>query len=286
MKGDWVIKKSVFEYDNFREYLKDRYEEAKAKDPKFSFRYFSRIAGSKSPSFLKHVMDGERNLTAKHIENLARGFKLSEEETFFFRNLVNLNQSATVDERQIYIKRILQSKEYRKLHPLSTAQYELFTKWYFVPIRELVALPGFVENPEWIAKQFNFAVSAQDVKFAIAELTKLGLLKRNGQGKLIQSEPHVTTQDNIVSSSLAKSHQELIKRGAESIDRVPREQRDILGVTFAVSSESMGKIKEKVLNFRREMVELLSSEQNPDTVYQFHLLLFPLAQLTQNGKGK
>lgn len=231
------------------------------------------------------MIDGERNLTLSNIEGLTRGLKLREEEAAFFKNLVLYNQARTADEKSIYIKKILQSKDHQKLFPLGQAQYEFFARWFSVPIREMVALPGFIEDPEWIAQQFNFPIRSQDVKTAIQEMLQLGLLKRDESGRLLQAEAHVTTQDSIVSAALAKSHQEIIKRGAESIDRVPREQRDILGVTFAVSSENLSKIKEKIFTFRKEMVELLSAEQNPDTIYQFHLLLFPMVHVSQNERG-
>jgi uncharacterized protein (TIGR02147 family) len=49
--------KSIFEYDNYRAFLKDSYEAAKARDPKFSFRFFARLAGFKSSATLKRVME-------------------------------------------------------------------------------------------------------------------------------------------------------------------------------------------------------------------------------------
>jgi uncharacterized protein (TIGR02147 family) len=116
-------------------------------------------------------------------------------------------------------------------------------------------------------------------------MLKLGILVRGERGQLVQAQAHVTTEDRIISSALAKYHQELIHRGSESIDRIPRQDREILGVTFALSADSMEKVKAKILNFRREIVEMLAAEQNPDSIYQFHLLLFPLAQLAKDPKG-
>jgi uncharacterized protein (TIGR02147 family) len=276
----------VFEFDNYRNYLKELYRVAKMRDPKFSFRYFSRVVGSKSPSFIKQVIDGERNLTVPHIEKLIGGLGLSDDEGFFFKNLVLLNQAKTVEEKQAFVKKLLQSREYRKLHQLSAAQYQLFSRWFYIALREMVALRGFKENHEWISKQFKFNLSPEQVKVAISELLKLGMLKRNSDGILSQSESHVTTVDGIISSALAQGHRELIAKGIHSIDLVPREERDILGVTFSLSKKNIGVVKEKVANFRRELVEYLSSQPDADSVYQFHLLLFPLAQITESESEK
>lgn len=228
---------------------------------------------------MKHVIDGERNLTSDHIQRLSSGLKFSADQAHYFKNLVLLNQAKTVEDRQPFIEQILQSKSYRSLRPLSAAQYAFFSQWFFVPFRELVGLPGFKENFDWIIERFNYPVSKEQVQFAITEMLKLGLLTRDTDGRLQQSDAHVVTDDTIVSSSLAKSHQELIRRGAESIDKIPRHEREILGVTFAISQSSLAKVKERVAAFRKEMVELLSAEENPDSVYQFHLLLHPLVQM-------
>ena len=276
--------KAIFEFADFRDFLKELYDSSKGRDEKFSFRYFARLAGSKSPSFFKQIIEGQRNLTSRHIENLVRGLKFSDEEAFFFRNLVHLNQAKTVKDKQPFIAKILQSKTYRELHPLSHSQYDYLAQWYSVPIREMVALPGFREDPKWIVKQLKFPVSETQVKTAITEMIKLGLLVRNKKGLLVQAQAHVTTEDRIISSALAKYHQELIHRGSESIDRIPRQDREILGVTFAISQSSMERVKAKILDFRRELVEMLSAEQSPDAIYQFHLLFFPLAQLAKEPK--
>lgn len=277
-------KKSIFAFDDFREYLKDVYDSAKTSDRKFSFRYFARIFGSKNPSFLKLVIEGERNLTSRHVENWIRHFKLKEEEAFFFRNLVHFNQSRTIEEKHRYLVRIQQSKSYRKAHPLTFSQYAYFTNWYFVPIREMVSLRDFREDPKWIARQLKFPVTETQIETAISEMLKLGILRRNAEGRLEQTNAFVTTDDRIVSAALAKSHQDLIKKGAESIDRIPREEREIFGFTFSIPQDYVEKVKAKVQDFRRELMDLIATSPEPDSVYQFHFMLFPLAQTKKRGE--
>src|ERR1700691_1182133 len=99
-------------------FLKDFYSHAKFKNKKFSYRYFSRMAGFKSPNFLKQVMDSQSNLSMESINKFAKVLKLNGEETSFFRNLVLLNQSTNVEEKQIYAKEILRCRTYRRMHPL------------------------------------------------------------------------------------------------------------------------------------------------------------------------
>src|ERR1700678_2834375 len=96
---DLTNEKNVFEYDDYRDLLKDLFSSYKAKDSKFSHRFFSRIAGFKSPNFLIKVMQGKSNLSEESIEKFVKGFKLNSQEGKFFKNLVLLNQAKTLEEK-------------------------------------------------------------------------------------------------------------------------------------------------------------------------------------------
>ena len=63
---------SVYEYFDYRRFLKDRFDDLKKKNPRFSIRLFNRLAGAKSTSFLKNVMEGKRNLADNGIFMIAR----------------------------------------------------------------------------------------------------------------------------------------------------------------------------------------------------------------------
>ena len=52
--------RDVFSYEDYRTYLKDVYENRKRRG--LSHRGLARRAGLSSPSFLKAVMDGQKNL--------------------------------------------------------------------------------------------------------------------------------------------------------------------------------------------------------------------------------
>ncbi|MGD8861085.1 MAG: TIGR02147 family protein [Myxococcales bacterium] len=55
----------VYDYLDFRAYLRAYYGAKKAADRGFSFRVFSRLAGVKASNHLKLVMDGKRGLPAR-----------------------------------------------------------------------------------------------------------------------------------------------------------------------------------------------------------------------------
>ncbi len=60
------------DYRDYRNYLQQMVAYLKATHPRFSYRYFSRLAGYSSPNFLKLVAEGHRNMSIKSIVGFAR----------------------------------------------------------------------------------------------------------------------------------------------------------------------------------------------------------------------
>ncbi|MGZ3743918.1 MAG: TIGR02147 family protein [Pseudobdellovibrionaceae bacterium] len=277
--------KSIFQYDNYRVFLKDYYEWSKLENKNFSFRFFSRALGYSSPNFLKCVIDGTRNLTTDGVRRFIKALKLNKEEAAFFENLVSYNQAKNEEEKRIYAEHILHSKAYRKMLPLREAQFSYFANWYLIPIRELVNLPNFQEDPEWIAQSLVPSITPAQAKQAFEELLQLGLIERDHSGKVVQTTANVTTPDEIISTFKADCLKEFIKLGAESIKRVPRDKRDISSVTIGLSKSSFLEVKEIAKKFRREIMEIASKEQDSsDDIYQFNIQFFPLTETSYKEK--
>ena len=57
-----MIFPNVFEYTDYRKFLKDYYEDNKGKKPYFSYRYLSKKAGINASAFFKYVIEGKRGL--------------------------------------------------------------------------------------------------------------------------------------------------------------------------------------------------------------------------------
>jgi uncharacterized protein (TIGR02147 family) len=270
--------KSIFEFDNYRELLRHLYAQHKLKNKNFSYRFFAKSAGFSSANFLRQVTDGKSKLSIKSIHKFIKGFKLGREEGQFFYHLVLLNQAKTTEEKEFHAHEILRCRSYREIHPLHESQYNYFSRWYYMSVRELVNFPDFKNDPAWVAQALVPPISYEEAKEALEDLTKLGVLELSPDGKLVQSSRNITTSDEIISATLAQCHREFLRLAAESIDRIPRNQRDLSFVSFSVSQKNLGKIKESLDKFRREILQVVGSEDSCDSVYHLNLQLFPTAQ--------
>jgi uncharacterized protein (TIGR02147 family) len=269
---------NIFEYDNYRAYLRDLYAFSKETKPHFSYRYFSQKAGFRSPNFLKLVIEGTRNLSPESIERFTRALKLKKKEAEFFRILVHLNQARTIGEKKLYAEQLMQFRSFRFIHPLRQDQYRYYTDWFNIPIRELTSLPEFSEDPAWIAKSLVPPISPQQAQRALDLLFQLGLLKRDQAGRIVQSDAFVSTGDEVTSTSIANYHREMIQKGSEALDRFPGRDRDISSVTMALSEEGFREIKSLIQKFRKELLAIANQEKGPEGVYQVNFQLFPLAK--------
>ncbi len=271
-------KPNLFEYNNYRTYLKDLYLHLKNQTGYFSYRYFSKAAGFRSPNFLKLVIDGERNLSAESIERFVRPFKFNKKEFEFFRALVNLNQATTVEEKRHHAEQLFKFSAYKKLHPLKQEQHEYYSNWFMIPIREMVVLPDFVEDPKWIAKTLRPNITPYDAEKALLDLQKLGLLKRDENGKLIQSESIISTGDEVTSASVAQFLKIMTLMGAESVDNFRGFERDVSSVTLTLTEDNFLQVKTLVQKFRKELLAIANNDHTPERVYQINFQLFPLME--------
>ncbi len=275
----------IFEYDNYRTYLRDVYQYQKKLTGRFSYRYFALKGGFRSPNFLKLVIEGKRNLSQDSIQRFVQALRLKKDEAEFFRTLVHFNQAKTLDEKNFCAEQLMRFKPFRKGKPLRKDQFDYYSKWYHVPIREMTVLKGFSEDPAWIAKVLRPQIAPLQARKAIELLINLDLLRRDATGRLCQTDSLITTGDEVTSASVGQYHREMIRKGEEAIDRFPASRRDISSVTVALSEKGFKEIKQAIQRFRKELLAMADRDEDPEAVYQINVQLFPLTKRTKKERG-
>lgn len=270
----------VFAYLDYRAFLRDYY--AAKKKQGLSYRALARLIGLKSASYLKHVIDGDRNLSEEMALRFASGLRLKGDSLDYFVELVQFNQAQTLDSRLRAHQRLRGFARHRQLFPLGSQHADYHSTWYMPAIRELAARSDFVEDPAWIAERLRPKISERDAKHAMATLLKLGLLVRDGKGRVRQGEGLVSTGPETQSLHVAAYHQTMMKMAAESIDRFSARDRDISSLTLCLDKEGLREVKERIRAFRRELLELSDVAKKPRQVVQINFQLFPLSD---GGEG-
>ncbi len=268
---------SVFEYLDYRAFMRDLYAAKKTESAKFSFRFFARKAGFSSSNFLKLVMDGDRNLGPTAIERVAAALKLDKDEGAFFADLVAMNQAQTVSERNRAFERVAANRRFRAARKLDGPLFEYLTRWYYPVIRELAAREDFVEDPAWIASQLLPAIEAREARAALKTLEKLGLLVRDAEGRLVRGEASLTTGHEVRHVVVPAYHLQMIERAAKAVETVEPDHRDVSSLTVCIRGATLPDLKAKIRRFREEMLDRCDSDPSPERVYQLCIQLFPLS---------
>ncbi|WP_405342130.1 TIGR02147 family protein [Fibrobacter sp.] len=272
--------KKVFEYLDYREFLKDYYNQKKEANPAFSLRVFSDRIGFKAKDFISRVMNGEKNLSNQSIPKVASGLRLGKHETEFFIELVKFNQAATTDERNSAFEEMQAALKVarfaEKQHILGHAQYMVYSHWRHLTIRSLIGMFGFDGDYEALAKQVHPKITADEAKKSVQLLEECKLIKKDEKGKYVLTESAITTGDRTSKLALRGFHQHCLKLAADSIDRDPPGSRHISGLTLGISQEGYERIVERINAFRKEIALIAEEDKESDKVFQLQFALFPV----------
>ena len=268
---------NIFNYMDFREFLKDFYTNHKAENPGFSFQIMADKAGFKSKSFIKLVIDGKKNLTADSLRKLNKVLKLNDKAFSYFDDLVAFNQAKTLKMRNYFFERLF---SYRKRNPgrlVMHHQYDFYAKWYHNTIRELVTFYKFNEDYDALAKMVMPPISARTARESVRLLLKLELIKKKKDG-YVQTAPLLTTGDEVKSVAVQNFHVQNMVLGAESIDTCPSPERDISCLALGLSKEGFEMVKTETQMFRKKLLQIAKDDRRPNRVYHYSIQLFPTSQ--------
>jgi len=268
----------VYDFLDYRAYLRAYYEAAKRTQRSFSFRSFSKLAGLRSPNFLKLVIEGERNLGADSVAGFSTALGLEGHEAEFFADLVAFNQAASLADKNRAFERISASRRFRAARRIDGDLFAYLSHWYNPAIRELAGRADFSEDPRWIASQLRPRISPTEAAEAMRLLFSLGLLVREpSSGRVLRGEPTLTTEHEVRSLGAAAFHRQMIERAAESLETVPSALRDLAALTVCISPETAARVKERIHQFREAITELCDSDTAGAVVYQLNVQWFPLS---------
>jgi uncharacterized protein (TIGR02147 family) len=127
----------IFEYIDYRKLLKDLYNERRAENKCFSYRFIAQKVGFSSAGFFANIIQGKRNISPEFIFGFARVFKLKKQETEYFELLVNFDQAKSHEQKKYYFEKMLSSKK-SKIKIIEKQQYEFYSKWYYTAVREVL----------------------------------------------------------------------------------------------------------------------------------------------------
>jgi len=264
----------IFQHIDYRDWLQIAFKQKKVEMPSFSHRYVAGRLGLKSSGYLLYVIQGKRKLTEKMAIELARVFKLSRGETDYFLQCVRYTDAKSSQEKQFHFQRLIALRR-RHVKNVEPDQYRFYEKWYYPAIREALALVPFSGDYDTLAKMVVPALTPAEAQEAIELLDEMGFIEKGSDGVYHKRDAVVSTGDVWQSAIIHAHQQELIERGREALDTIPKAKRDISHLTITASQETLDLIAQRIAHLRTEILEIARLEKNPDRVLQCNFLVFP-----------
>lgn len=254
------MKPNVYNYLNYREYLRDHYDYLK-KNEGMTLRDFARKAGFNTHTFLSNVIENKRSLSVDSAGKVARAFALKPDQRTFLELLVRFNNAETVDEKNDIYEQMRAAVPRSEIRRIGSEYYDIFRNAYVLTVREVVSLPDFKADSKWIAKKIHPHITPAQAEKALQILTENGLLERVEKGILQQAHADITTGPEVRSLAVALYHKQLLQLAANSIDQTIAKNRDISSLTLNVAKSDFDFIKKRTAEFRREILDFLKKKR-------------------------
>jgi uncharacterized protein (TIGR02147 family) len=265
---------SVYQFLDFRDFLKERILQLR-KERWYSERAFARRARFSSPSFLKMVLDGKRNLSPESAQRVAKILGLNSNETRFFVLLVRLSLVKSEGERGEIFASLSEFKKFAEIRRIELDQLTYFSNWKWVALREALATPFWqAQSLEVLAKAVDSSV--REVEVIISGLERLGFVERTEAGGYLAKQEALQTPRQMRSLVVRNFHQEMLSKAQDSLCSVDLSKRDVGGLTIALSEEDFRELKEALFNFQSRVNTKYSGSKSARNIYQFNFQIFPL----------
>lgn len=267
----------IFEYDNYRFFLRDYFLEQKKIKKTFSHRSFAEKAGFVSSSFVSHVIDGKRSLTDSSAEKIIKAIALRGKRATFFKTLILYNQADTIENREELYRILNRIRKGSELFLVNEKQWSYYDEWYYPVIRELAILADWENDYKKLGELVMPMIPPEKARKAVELLVNIGMLKKTSDG--FSLDHNTVSAKDIPAVVTRKMRREFIHLAEEAMEKLDTHERHISGVTVTLS-ESQYVIIEKKLDELRQFIlsDTFCDTNDVGKVFQINLQAFPLSK--------
>jgi len=258
---------------SFREILKSKLVERMERNPKYSLRAFARDL-KLHPARLSDVLNGKKGLSREAAEAISAFLDLSKEEQIYFCDLVESDCSRSAALRRMARLRLDEhEKAFKEKKSLTLDAFRLISDWYHLTITQLMKLPAYRDDPQWIASQLDLPVLV--VQDALERLERLELIRRVN-GRYVACDDTVLSTDGVPSEAIKKYHEQMLKKATAALYLQDVKDRDFWNFTMPVASKDLPEIRKKIRTFVEKISEEYSVKPDCDRIVNYSSVLFNL----------
>jgi uncharacterized protein (TIGR02147 family) len=282
--------KDIFNYSDYRAFLKDYYLHFKKSLPGFSHRMFAEMAGFSSSSFFKLIIDGKRNLTKESASKIASVLKLNEQAAGFFEAMVFFLQAKTIEEKKQSLAMMDKYRKRNRPEKLLPKEFDYLKHWYHCVIREMAELPDFKADPEWIVKNSLYPIKKKEAAEALRFLFDSGFISLDERGKARKKEKSLVAAEvekqNEFATIMRNFHLGMLRIAEKAVGDLPKSERSVTNNTLSLSKNGYETALKRIQQLNYELLELAKTDTDADQIYQININIFPFLKSKRNAGGE
>ena len=270
-----------FHHDDYRSLLKELIKSRKIKSSSIC-----QSIGMQASHFSR-VMNGELHLKDDHLYLIAADLDLDHIQLKYIETLFKINRTEVEQRKEILkseltklrnelsnTKRVIDSDS---LDESVTSSKQGATVKYYTDPRYII-IHMFLMT-QWTQESLDqlmnsLRVDELDFKIIIDDLQRLELISVDRfkplELRVLKNSLHLDKRSPLQNIYIPSVRMKSLER----IFQIPKEDRQSLSVTLAISEKTESQIKEKIVNLLGELKSLCQTSE-PEKVYQFNLDFFP-----------
>lgn len=265
----------LFEYTDYRAFLKDYVEERKRKESFFSLRFFAQKVGT-DPGTVVKILQGQLHLSARLAPKVCLACKFEPREAEYFQAMVEFGKARHGADIRRSFERMGALKGVER-RTLTENQYAFYQSWVHSAVRASLGLRPFSGDCKALGASLVPPVSAGKVRESIELLEKLGLIGRTESGQWAVTDALISTGERWRGEAIREFQSQTLDLAKASLHRDPAELREHSTVTLTLRRQDLSLLKERASEFRKELLRIAAMAQDEDAVFQVNVQIFPLA---------
>ncbi len=274
------------EFLDYRKYLKAFYEfkreGTKNSIRPYNYTHFSVAADIKSPSYLRLIIDGKRNLSPDMVEKFIKALGLNRDEAEEFRILVRFNQCSDPAERNVELRALNDYRVKQKLRSgeIDQKTWDKVPNWITWVIYAMLDQSGVEFSVGNLRRLLKDKASEDEIQHALESLLLSGeVVVDAATGRLKKTRALMESADDIPVALVRKLQGELMHLGLESLYEDAPTDREFGSLTISMTSKEFEELKFQLRKLRKSLHKENSVARlaGPgERVYQVNFQLFPL----------
>jgi uncharacterized protein (TIGR02147 family) len=269
---------NIFDYTDFRAYLRKCYDEKKEKNPNFSYQVFGRMVGGMNRALLFNVMKGKKKLPLLDCHKFSKTLHHTKAEAEYFENSVSYDCAKNDEERAYFYEQMLKSKcvAAPEAHLLRKDKYEYFSKWYHSAVRAFIGLRPCKDDYVQLSRILSPPITRAQARKSIQLLERLGLIAKGNDGTYRITEKKIKAGEEISHTVKRRFYFDYSNLAKSTTMKLAAQSHDFSSITLGISERTYDIICKETKQFKDKIVELANNDENADRVYQYQLMFFPL----------